>query len=208
MQPASKPKTWDTHQLEDPTSEPPTKIQAIEVPEGESDGEYEAVPKKLKRKNSPEPLPVSTEPISAVTEPVVSAEGEKIIPEPTAPDATDDDWLRGRTSRLLDLMDPDDIPTAQAAPVGKTVVPIAETIQKVPKLDNSQEPPQAEEQWEGIEDEKPDPTLEAIKSNGRLFVRNLPYSATEDDLREHFAAHGTLEEVQSSFSYMFFLRAS
>lgn len=32
-------------------------------------------------------------------------------------------------------------------------------------------------------------------SVGRLFVRNLPYTSTEDDLRELFEAHGLLSEV-------------
>jgi multiple RNA-binding domain-containing protein 1 len=43
--------------------------------------------------------------------------------------------------------------------------------------------------------DKPDPILEEISKNGRLFVRNLPYTATEDDLRNHFQPFGSLEEV-------------
>ena len=35
----------------------------------------------------------------------------------------------------------------------------------------------------------------AIAQTGRLFVRNLPYSATEEDLRAAFEVHGDLEEV-------------
>ena len=34
-----------------------------------------------------------------------------------------------------------------------------------------------------------------IRESNRLFLRNLPYKATEEDLREHFAAYGELEEV-------------
>ncbi len=34
-----------------------------------------------------------------------------------------------------------------------------------------------------------------IGETGRLFVRNLPYSATEDDLKAIFEPHGALEEV-------------
>lgn len=34
-----------------------------------------------------------------------------------------------------------------------------------------------------------------IAETGRLFVRNLPYSATEDDLKTIFEPHGALEEV-------------
>ena len=203
MQPASKAKTWDPQSLDDVASEPPTKIQAIEIPEGESDEEYEAVPKKLDRKKSPERR-VPADPAPAVSEPVGPAvEDNSITEPPTAPGATDDDWLRGRTNRLLDLVDPDDLPLNQGTSLSKGTEPVAESSLDMPMPDKPEEPPQTEEEeWEGIEDEKPDPVIEAIKSNGRLFVRNLPYSATEDDLREHFAPYGALEEVRSLLSFV------
>jgi multiple RNA-binding domain-containing protein 1 len=40
-----------------------------------------------------------------------------------------------------------------------------------------------------------DDSLEAIRRTSRLFVRNLPYSATQEDLRETFERFGTIEEV-------------
>jgi multiple RNA-binding domain-containing protein 1 len=40
-----------------------------------------------------------------------------------------------------------------------------------------------------------DDSLEAIRRTSRLFVRNLPYSATQEDLREAFERFGTIEEV-------------
>ncbi|KAK9825631.1 hypothetical protein WJX81_001303 [Elliptochloris bilobata] len=39
------------------------------------------------------------------------------------------------------------------------------------------------------------PAAAAIEETGRLFVRNLPYAATEADLVEAFGEHGELEEV-------------
>ncbi|XP_010529287.1 PREDICTED: multiple RNA-binding domain-containing protein 1 isoform X2 [Tarenaya hassleriana] len=36
---------------------------------------------------------------------------------------------------------------------------------------------------------------ENILETGRLFVRNLPYSATEDELQEHFSEYGEISEV-------------
>ena len=36
---------------------------------------------------------------------------------------------------------------------------------------------------------------EAIADTGRLFLRNLPYSATETDLSELFGPHGNMQEV-------------
>jgi multiple RNA-binding domain-containing protein 1 len=201
MQPASKAKAWATQTIGDPTNEPPTKIQAIELPDAESDDEYETVPKKSKRKSSPE-LPNSIEtvpPPSILDDPAAS---EVIIAEPMAPDATDDDWLRGRTNRLLDLVDPAEITVAQEAPMREHVNPAAGASLDVPESENLEEPPEVEDEWEGIEDDQPDPVIEAIKSNGRLFARNLPYSASEEDLRVHFAPYGTLEEVQGFFLFV------
>ena len=40
-----------------------------------------------------------------------------------------------------------------------------------------------------------DATEPLIEDTGRLFVRNLPYAATEADLAEAFGEHGELEEV-------------
>lgn len=184
MQPASKVKKWAT-EAEDDTNEPPLKIQAIEVPEAESDEEYESVPKKS-RKSSPKPptpVPVPQAVLEAPTE-------DEPMVDISAIDATDDDWLRSRTNRVLDLMDPEDITPAQSS---KNIAEVVKTTDE-PIID--EEP---EEQFEGFgdEDETPTPDLvrDAIAANGRLFVRNLPYTATEEDLRKHFEPYGSLEEV-------------
>ncbi|KAG4439401.1 hypothetical protein IFR05_005094 [Cadophora sp. M221] len=187
MQPASKPKTWKAQEEDE---EPPTKMQAIEVPEGESDGEYEVVPKKARKKSPPPPpvIPVEIAASVAEAEPH-SMDGD--VPESTAPATTDEDWLRSRTNRLLDLMDPDEIGVAGTGAVAAEPAVVAETKPDEPP--QYEEPAAEQEQEEEVE--QPDPTIEAIKATGRLFVRNLPYSATEVDLREHFSSFGSLEEV-------------
>lgn len=192
MQPASKSKTWSAPEPE----EPPTKVQAIELPEAESDGEYEAVPKKSRKHSLPPPPPPISKEVVPVPLPDVEEPQEQSAIEPPAPNATDDDWLRSRTNRLLDLMDPEDIPNAQGNPV--STPPDANPEAMV--IDSELPPPTKKETEMEVDEpaeveDKPDPTMEAIKATGRLFVRNLPYTATEDDLRQHFAAHGALEEV-------------
>lgn len=166
------------------------KMQAREIPEGESDGEYETVPKKLKKKSPPKTAEAPT-PAPVISEqPIISAEA---VAEPLVPNATDDDWLRSRTNRLLDLMDPEDIVGGRiGGSTSQNIEAVAETSASVEGPVNLDEETIEEEQEE---EEKPDPTIEAIKSNGRLFVRNLPYSASEDDLRQHFEPYGALEEV-------------
>ncbi|KAL2063310.1 hypothetical protein VTL71DRAFT_5115 [Oculimacula yallundae] len=187
MQPASKLKTWKA-QTED--EEPPTKMQAIEIPEGESDGEYEVVPKKTSKK-SPPPPPVMPVEIPA---PVTEIEPEKMdedVGDSTAAPTTDEDWLRSRTNRLLDLVDPEEIVVPSTMVVQAEPAVVVETVTEDTPPHN--ENPAEREPEEEAEQE--DPTIEAIKATGRLFVRNLPYSATEDDLRQHFSPFGSLEEV-------------
>jgi len=195
MQPASKIKKWATDAVETDTNEPPSKIQAIEVPEADSDNEYETVPKKT-RKSSP---PKATTPIPVPASAVENAE----TPDPAEDEpmidisaVNDDDWLRSRTNRLLDLVDLDDLPaqqpqqTSEVANVGVVSEPTREeaTIDEQETFDEQND--FAEE-----EEDKPDPVLEAISSNGRLFIRNLPYTATEEDIRHHFEPYGALDEV-------------
>ncbi|KAJ3475358.1 hypothetical protein NLG97_g9488 [Lecanicillium saksenae] len=111
--------------------------------------------------------------------------------------ATDDDWLRSRTNRLLDLVDPDDI--SHVAPMEKTDCDNSAAPQEV---GNDKEAPHSEE--DGTHDgqdllppqgQDKDSAAEAISRTSRLFVRNLPYSATEDDLREEFEKFGGVDEV-------------
>jgi multiple RNA-binding domain-containing protein 1 len=197
MQPASKSKTWATDTIDESAIEPPSKVQAIELPEGESDGEYEAVPKKPRKKS---PILASI-PVKSVPEVVTEAQAqrEEAI-DATVANATDDDWLRSRTNRLLDLMAPEEITISSGTNASTKVDAMAET--KTKATEEPEKPANDEEiPFEGFANEaKPDPTIEAIKSSGRLFVRNLPYSATEDDLREHFAPYGALEEVWAIYS--------
>ncbi|CAG8953103.1 hypothetical protein HYFRA_00003300 [Hymenoscyphus fraxineus] len=192
MQPASKTKKWPTGTADDGMQEPPTKIQAIEVPEAESDDDYESVPKKARKSSPPkEASPVAAVPIEELKQ------TDEPMPD-VAVGATDDDWLRSRTNRLLDLMDPDDIAPTQTGTVDLTnAVPVVEPIaEPSPSIEEPLQDIDEIMQVDEVEEEKSDPILEAISAaNGRLFVRNLPYTATEDDLRKHFEPYGSLEEV-------------
>ena len=44
-------------------------------------------------------------------------------------------------------------------------------------------------------EEKPDADVDLLRSTGRLFVRNLPFTATSEDLNTTFSQYGTVEEV-------------
>lgn len=202
MQPASKSRNWVTQDI-DPANEPPTKIQAIEVPEAESDEEYEAVPNKSRQKTPPGPILSSTPILAAPTQPAVT---DEVIVDTTAPDATDDDWLRSRTNRLLDLMDPTELSvgTGVVSNAGVNAVAETATTTEEPSEPKKLEELAAEENRAETEHEKPDAVVEAIRTNGRLFARNLPYAASEDELRKHFEPYGSLEEVRvHRFSFIY-----
>jgi multiple RNA-binding domain-containing protein 1 len=205
MQPKSKTGNWQSETSKDRSlEEPPTKIQAIEVPEGESDDEYEMVPKTSKVAVRLVP-PIASEVLMGnIASPDDAGESEQ-SPEDTTKateplnglNATDDDWLRSRTSRLLDLVDPKDIATPSNPEISTPNSAVAPTVTSLaPNSDMEKvEIDTALTNSMTNDDLTPDPIAAAISVNGRLFVRNLPYSASEDDLRQHFEPYGTLEEV-------------
>lgn len=193
------------------------------VPDGESDDEYVKVPsrkEKLRKVDhatgetsvaqvTPARGPTSRkEDVSTPADGVAGALPGSLAPESepatqaadVAMGATDDDWLRSRTNRLLDLVDPDDI--SHVAPMEK---PDCDSS-AAQELGNDKEAPHSEE--DGTHDgqdpllpqgQDKDSAAEAISRTSRLFVRNLPYSATEDDLREEFEKFGGVDEVSCLF---------
>jgi multiple RNA-binding domain-containing protein 1 len=112
--------------------------------------------------------------------------------------ASDADWLRSRTSRLLGLLEDDEVDdapngTRSTIPDGATLNVAEETTEskfsdsggktngEMVDAEMSTSPQQKDETY----------SLEA----GRLFIRNLPYQASNKDLRQHFSAYGPIEEV-------------
>lgn len=210
MNPAHAPK-----RLREDDDIPPVPEMAPPPPEdGESDAEYEEIPSKtLKHVAIAKDASAVKQP-DAVPPPPPQPEldAETVMVDATPPQAeeakqvasvgaTDDDWLRSRTNRLLDLVDPDD-PSFVAARVGASG-PAAQDVSRIPTTSGP-----AEDVNNNISDTVPshaDPAEDAplagddpetvIQKTARLFVRNLPYTATEENLRSHFGRFGSLEEV-------------
>lgn len=116
------------------------------------------------------------------------------------PPATDNDWLRSRTSRLLGLVDDDDAQRA-SKDIGH-----GQGARKGEALANREERSSSRSVDVAVQpdvDAEGNPGADAADSTeqatNRLFVRNLAYTATGDDLRLHFERldHGTIEEVRS-----------
>jgi multiple RNA-binding domain-containing protein 1 len=209
MQIPSKQKAWanDDVQLASNSTSVVQPVEEVVIPEGESDDEYQVLSKKAKtveQKLLPEvERVVEAEPVvpeANVAQNRVDMSEE--LPAALAVEAgpvTDADWLRSRTNRVLDLVeDDDDIPPPP--PVAKEDTNMTEDQPEAEAEVAQPEAVPAEE----AQDEDAAPTEEdKVRQTGRLFLRNLHYDITEDDIREQFAKFGTLEEV----GFQFFLTA-
>ncbi|PHH77477.1 hypothetical protein CDD80_541 [Ophiocordyceps camponoti-rufipedis] len=134
----------------------------------------------------------STSPGEKAAEAVDPATSDRKGP---ATEATDDDWLRSRTSRLLDLVEPEDL-TNHSAP--RPADGVATQDMDVCR-DSVHSSEQVTHDTVGGDADMSEITngdpVDAISKTSRLFVRNLPYDATEDDIRDTFDKFGALQEV-------------
>ncbi|KAI5850647.1 putative pre-rRNA processing protein Mrd1 [Tricharina praecox] len=162
---------------------------------GEDDDEYVELPalkKTVGAESVTEPkIPVAIMRIEDANDAVVQTDEDQA----TGP-VSDADWLRSKTSRLLDLTD--DVSSRLTMADSK---PSAPTIPQVARPSATNIPAQAQEDVTMAEMEPEqskseyEEAIEKIASTGRLFVRNLSYNTTEEDLRQHFSRFGELEEV-------------
>lgn len=165
---------------------------------GESDDEYEDIPARHSKGStqvSSADVDIPPAPAANVENPTPAAgDGPAREAPQVSVDATDDDWLRSRTSRLLDLVDPDDPGFATR------VAPSVPAAVSAPEPQKS--PPDATKlDLDGVNEDLPvqvgssEDVAKLVEKTSRLFLRNLSYNVTEDDIREHFAKFGNLEEV-------------
>ncbi|KAF5663067.1 multiple RNA-binding domain-containing protein [Fusarium heterosporum] len=194
-------------------------VAANAVPEEESDDEYEQIPARKEKQrridSSENPLITGSLPSQlkeakvvsdviaqapTIENPVEPKEATKPNLEAQGAVPEDDDWLRSRTNRLLDLVDPDDLERTLVQGPSTTETDHAEggDAMEITPVDPpvTNDVPMAETTAEvsGGESAKDD-AVESIRRTSRLFVRNLPYTATQQDLQEAFERFGTLEEV-------------
>ncbi|KHN96773.1 MRD1-like protein [Metarhizium album ARSEF 1941] len=185
----------------------------LSVPEGESDDEYEQVPSRQEKSrriesrqnksdNVPRQPPLRDVKTSkevtfeeAGEDKVEAIDSEMTDQGPSPAGATDDDWLRSRTNRLLDLADPDDLASrAVLSRVDGTTKQDTEN-DGLSSHSSDEVTPNTTADLATRKETVTDDAAETIHRTSRLFVRNLPYSATEDDIRETFDRFGTLLEV-------------
>ncbi|KAI0467109.1 MRD1-like protein [Xylaria cf. heliscus] len=204
----------------DAVLEPPAKKVAT-IDEDESGDEYQAMPAQPRKKTTtPPPTVISQSPKRALTVPIVDSStneptstdgliapvGESssqavIVTQNTNTSADDDDWLRKRTNRLLDLANDDDIGSIppQTASNSTDQEGAHEDLEHAtPDKADVVEEDAATAPVENVErstDSQDAATLDAVRKTARIFCRNLPYDATAEDLRNHFEKFGEVEEV-------------
>ncbi|KAL1835742.1 hypothetical protein VTJ49DRAFT_6147 [Mycothermus thermophilus] len=187
---------------------PDAAIPAAALEAGESDDEYEDIPALQSKAAVPAPalaaqtdaLPVPME-VDESSDPAVTEQPSRTV-APVSADADDDDWLRSRTNRLLDLVDPDDpnFPTRPAPPASAPTTSAAAgnaPAPEAPKPASESGGADVDGSDEAGTGQKVDAenAIQQVRKTCRLFLRNLSYKVTEDDIRDHFNKFGALEEV-------------
>lgn len=190
-------------------------VPEVAVPEDESDGEYQVISKKPKIAEAPAPVPATTQ-TEPTHEPVVDSstavadagEAMEDIQEASAAEqgpVSDAEWLRSRTNRVLELVEDDEeVPstapvTAVKAPTAQIHVAVQPQPQAVDETSNSElQQLEVEQVVDATSSEE-----DKIRETGRLYLRNLHFEISEDELREQFSKHGPLEEVSKMSSHSF-----
>lgn len=177
-------------------------VEMAVVPvDAESDDEYETIPAK-KPKHHEEAVEEAPAAQVHAPPPVVDPpqDVDQDMPDAKGPaDATDDDWLRQRTNRLLDLVDADDQSALPRPPAPPTRTPAATSAPPPPTTDPAEAAlargPSETPSEPVVEKTGEEAATEQVLRTGRLFVRNLPFKVTEAELTKHFKKYGETEEV-------------
>jgi multiple RNA-binding domain-containing protein 1 len=166
--------------------------EIFKVQENESDDEYNDFNGKNDEgaNNDDNEQMISLTDLPSTTTDRDAAESNNEDDDKTTDAAVSDlDWLKQRRIRVKE--------SGEILPGG------AKQSQASTSLEVDTEPLQEEQenyQVQEQEPEEPEVSLEEqhiskIKETGRLFLRNISYSATEDDFRALFSKYGSLEEV-------------
>ncbi|ODV83278.1 hypothetical protein CANARDRAFT_30056 [[Candida] arabinofermentans NRRL YB-2248] len=154
------------------------------IPDAASDDEYEDFNKQDEDEEEEMMIPLTSEPLQ--TE---DAEDE------TPKDMDDLEWLRSKRIRIKEgedevsekepIVEEEDITIQPEETTNKSTKSIKPT-KSSSSSSSPPPPPQLSEQ---------DISIEKISKLGRLFIRNILYTATEEEFRELFSPFGELEEV-------------
>lgn len=115
--------------------------------------------------------------------------------EPANQDGLSDlDWMRRHISKAVDQAVPDKA-FEQSDDEGDVTPQVCLTIRRFTSLTMIF---QDANHAENVSEEPKDPTTETILQTSRLFVRNLTFSCTEDELTELFSPYGNIAQVNTT----------
>jgi len=218
MEPPSKAKAWANRELSNvPTGHSHDIAKVDTAPKDVlNNNEHASISQEREPRLKPEPFKQPTQAVetAAADTGADSADPPALLQSTNNPKvagahvASDEDWLRSRTSRLLGLLDDDEalMPRAPFVEHG-SIAASSDMQQPSPSKDVAVAATQAE--LEPVREANqqtvtpPADRGEADVGSGRLFIRNLAYTATEEDLRNTFESSdfGPVEEVGRIFSY-------
>jgi multiple RNA-binding domain-containing protein 1 len=127
-------------------------------------------------------------------------DAETDIAQPEIP-RSDNDWLLGKTSRVLDLLDPGEQIDSHGSGLLQGVIEPAESSDDDEDMGIDTKPAHEVGDSNTATTDDQSQAKSITVPNGRLFVRNLPFSTIEADLRSTFARYGTLVEVSTPFLF-------
>jgi multiple RNA-binding domain-containing protein 1 len=113
------------------------------------------------------------------------------------PPTTDLDWLRSRTSRTLGLVSDSEGSDHEISPSKDEISSLSDDEPERLEPNNNPVTPPATDPSDIEQPPKSSTAESKILQTGRLFVRNLVYGVTENDLLAIFRPYGEIEEVSN-----------
>ncbi|CAK7901082.1 multiple RNA-binding domain-containing protein 1 [[Candida] anglica] len=169
------------------TNEQGRSQDVIQAPDRDSDNEYEDFGKGEEAEEDEEEEVMMSLSEVPETKPMETTEVDE--------NATDLDWLKARRRHMRDSeMTPEEKASTDATSNGASSSAPIDTTNSESNVDSeSTSKPRVAPTFT-----KPDPTAnfeEKISETGRLFIRNILYTSTEEEFRNLFQKYGQLEEV-------------
>ncbi|KAK9321457.1 hypothetical protein V1517DRAFT_326423 [Lipomyces orientalis] len=179
MRPRANEKTWANDDISGLPMAPMSS--AAIVPELKLDNTvtneepFETLDKRTSRPYSHKEISTDAEEESILDK----GQDEETQPNLAATEISDDEWLRQRRKRIVDAAKPATSPDQE----GPSAINEHSTTEMVVENETT------------LEKGEEEVNLESIQSTRRLFVRNLSYVCSEEDLHELFGQYGKLVEV-------------
>ncbi|ODQ63330.1 hypothetical protein NADFUDRAFT_72100 [Nadsonia fulvescens var. elongata DSM 6958] len=166
---------------------PATKTEENIIPDAASDDEYATIPSL----NSGDKMEEDE-----VMIPFSAPESKELEEKPVDETMSDFEWLKMRRTRIVENKEAsEEAVESEAIEVNEPRADAFVNEEPIKRQFSQEDEQQGEEGDEELEEPDINQDRESIAKSGRLFIRNLLYSSTEDDFRQLFSKFGELDEV-------------